>query len=34
LCEAGFDRMQTRAELYDLLDHQGFEDRDRSYFGG
>ena len=28
------DRMQTRAELYDLLDYQGFEERDRSYFGG
>jgi methylisocitrate lyase len=28
------DRMQTRAELYDLLDYSGFEERDRSYFGG
>ncbi len=28
------DRMQTRAELYDLLDYQGFEERDRSYLGG
>jgi methylisocitrate lyase len=28
------DRMQTRAELYDLLDYEGFEERDRSYFGG
>jgi len=28
------DRMQTRAELYDLLDYQGFEERDRAYFGG
>jgi methylisocitrate lyase len=27
------DRMQTRAELYDLLDYQGFEARDRRYFG-
>jgi methylisocitrate lyase len=27
------DRMQTRAELYDLLDYTGFEERDRSYFG-
>jgi methylisocitrate lyase len=28
------DRMQTRAELYELLDYEGFEERDRSYFGG
>jgi methylisocitrate lyase len=28
------DRMQTRAELYELLDYDGFEERDRSYFGG
>ena len=27
------DRMQTRAELYDLLDYTGFESRDQSYFG-
>jgi methylisocitrate lyase len=27
------DRMQTRAELYDLLDYTGFEQRDRAYFG-
>ena len=33
--QKGFlDRMQTRAELYELLDYQGFEERDRSYFGG
>jgi methylisocitrate lyase len=28
------DLMQTRAELYELLDYEGFEERDRSYFGG
>lgn len=27
------DRMQTRAELYDLLDYSDWESRDRSYFG-
>lgn len=27
------DRMQTREELYDLLDYTGFEERDRKYFG-
>jgi methylisocitrate lyase len=27
------DRMQTRAELYELLDYTGFEARDRTYFG-
>jgi methylisocitrate lyase len=27
------DRMQTRAQLYELLDYTGFESRDRSYFG-
>ena len=27
------DRMQTRAQLYDLLDYTGFEARDRRYFG-
>lgn len=26
-------RMMTRAELYDLLDYAGYEERDRSYFG-
>jgi methylisocitrate lyase len=26
-------RMLTRAELYDLLDYVGYEERDRSYFG-
>jgi methylisocitrate lyase len=32
--QKGFlDRMQTRAELYDLLDYTGFEARDRAYFG-
>jgi methylisocitrate lyase len=32
--QKGFlDRMQTRAELYDLLDYTGFESRDRAYFG-
>lgn len=28
------DQMQTRAELYELLDYQGFDERDRRYFGG
>jgi methylisocitrate lyase len=28
------DRMQSRAELYKLLDYEGFEERDRGYFGG
>jgi methylisocitrate lyase len=28
------DRMQTRSELYNLLDYEGFEERDRGYFGG
>jgi methylisocitrate lyase len=27
------DLMQTREELYDLLDYEDFEDRDRAYFG-
>jgi methylisocitrate lyase len=27
-------RMLTRAELYELLDYAGYEERDRSYFGG
>jgi methylisocitrate lyase len=32
--QKGFlDRMQTRAELYELLDYTGFESRDRTYFG-
>ncbi|HTU22884.1 MAG TPA: methylisocitrate lyase [Gemmataceae bacterium] len=26
-------RMMTRAELYELLDYAGYEERDRSYFG-
>jgi methylisocitrate lyase len=26
-------RMMTRAELYELLDYVGYEERDRSYFG-
>ena len=26
-------QMLTRAELYDLLDYAGYEERDRSYFG-
>lgn len=28
------DLMQTREELYDLLDYEEFEERDREYFGG
>ena len=27
------DLMQTREELYDLLDYDGFEERDRQHFG-
>ncbi len=27
------ERMLTRAELYELLDYAGYEERDRSYFG-
>jgi len=27
------DMMQTREELYDLLDYQGYEERDRQHFG-
>ena len=27
------DRMQTRAELYELLGYTGYEERDRAYFG-
>ena len=26
-------RMQTRAELYDVLGYTGYEQRDRAYFG-
>jgi len=26
-------QMYTRAELYDLLDYTGYEERDRQYFG-
>jgi methylisocitrate lyase len=28
------DQMQTRQELYDLIEYQGYEERDRSYFSG
>ena len=28
------DLMQTRQELYDLLEYSGYESRDRGYFGG
>lgn len=28
------DAMQTRSRLYELLDYEDFEDRDRAYFGG
>jgi methylisocitrate lyase len=28
------DLMQTREELYDLLNYEGFEERDRAHFGG
>lgn len=32
--QAGFvNRMQTRAELYDLIGYDGYEARDRDYFG-
>jgi methylisocitrate lyase len=27
-------RMQTRQELYDLLDYRGYEERDKRFFGG
>ena len=27
------DTFQTRAELYDLLDYEDFDQRDRDYFG-
>ncbi len=32
--KAAVPRMQTRAELYDLLGYTGYEQRDRAYFGG
>jgi methylisocitrate lyase len=28
------DLMQTREELYELLDYADFEERDRTYFSG
>jgi methylisocitrate lyase len=28
------DQMQTRQELYDLIEYHGYEERDRSYFSG
>lgn len=28
------ERMQTRAQLYELLRYEGYEERDKSYFGG
>jgi len=31
--EALLDRLQTRAELYDLLSYEDYEQRDREYFG-
>ena len=31
--ESLLDLMQTREELYDLLDYEDFEERDRAYFG-
>lgn len=31
---ASLSRMLTRQQLYDLLGYQGYEDRDRQYFGG
>lgn len=31
--EGRIGRMQTRTELYDLLDYRDWEERDRSYFG-
>lgn len=31
---ASVPKMMTRAELYDLLGYTGYEERDRSYFGG
>jgi methylisocitrate lyase len=27
------DAMQTRAQLYELLNYKDFEERDRAYFG-
>lgn len=32
--ESLLPEMQTRAELYDLLDYEGYDRRDRHYFGG
>lgn len=33
--QSGFlDKMQTRAELYDYLGYEGYDQRDRGYFGG
>jgi methylisocitrate lyase len=32
--KSSLPRMQTRAELYDLLGYTGYEARDRAYFGG
>lgn len=32
--ESLISQMQTRAELYDLLDYQGYEERDRQHFQG
>ncbi|MEM8679934.1 MAG: methylisocitrate lyase, partial [Planctomycetota bacterium] len=31
--ESLLDLMQTREELYDLLDYEDFDQRDREYFG-
>jgi methylisocitrate lyase len=31
--QASVSKMQTRAELYDLLGYTGYEARDRAYFG-
>jgi methylisocitrate lyase len=32
--QAGFiDEMQTRARLYELIEYDGYEERDQSYFG-
>ncbi|MCI0704910.1 MAG: methylisocitrate lyase, partial [Planctomycetia bacterium] len=31
--KASIPKMQTRAELYDLLGYTGYEERDRAYFG-
>jgi methylisocitrate lyase len=32
--QASLSKMMTRARLYDLLGYQGYEERDRNYFGG